>query len=105
MTDTINHLDPVLNSPDLGLALAYRVRDRLNAGHNVVIDLTGVERMTPSYANAFVMAVLEYLREDSLEPRVSFVNGEDIVMDAIYRSVARYGKGIRLSNQPKIALG
>jgi STAS-like domain of unknown function (DUF4325) len=107
MTATIDNLDPILNSPDLGIALAYRVRDRVNAGKNVVIDFSNAERMTPSFANAFAMTLLEFFPNGDWANYVTFIKTNDFVENAIRRSIDRHRRGIRLSTntQPKISLG
>jgi hypothetical protein len=99
MNKAINDLQAVLNSPDAGSALAFRVLEILHAGDNVTIIFNNVERMTPSFANAFVMTLLERFSSHEFSNRVEFTNVSDAVHAAITKSIERYERGIRLTSQ------
>ena len=88
----------VLNSASRGLALAADVAARLQHVDAVEIDVRAVVRVTPSFANAFVMTVLAEF-PDALSRRVRFVNAEAFVELAFRQAADRYARGIRLSSQ------
>ena len=98
MTETLQ-LETVLNHADRGLALARLILDRLNAGQTLTLDFARVERVTPSFANAFIMTLLEAAPVETLREAVKMVNRNDTVAVAINDSVRRYRRGIRLSTQ------
>lgn len=98
MTTTRLQLDGVLNSATRGCQLAVEVQRLLEAQEKVEIDFLNVERVTPSFANAFVMPLLE--REaDVFAQSVRLVQLPEFVAVAIEASVSRYQRGVRLSTQ------
>lgn len=94
MFDLPVQFDRALNSAPQGRELAERVMQELRSADRVRIDFAGVERMTPSFANAFVMLLMD----DHLE-QVVMENRSPNVQAAIARSRSRYLQGIRLSIQ------
>ncbi len=95
--------DHFLRSATDGMSLARAVLRALDAGQPVRIDFAGVEIMTPSFANAFVMLLLERYEVPQLRERCEFLNRTDHVVMAMNRSVERYQQGIRLSTQRRPA--
>ena len=98
MNDSI-HLDSVLNRAQAGLDLARQVLDRIRASGSVSLDLTNVDRITPSFANAFVMTILDESGESDLPHSLTLLNPNDQVSREIAISVDRYARGLRLTTQ------
>lgn len=90
---------PSLNSVGGGLALAQLVVAALKAGEHVQIDLALADRMTPSYANALVMTILEAVGEEGFRLRVVHRATSPMVSEAWAKAVERYKRGIRLTTQ------
>lgn len=88
-----------LNSATQGAELARAVLERLAAGGLVKIDASQAHRMTPSFANAFAMTVLERV-PDAFSARKVHVVAAAQVVAALEAAVDRYERGIRLSTQP-----
>lgn len=88
-----------LNSVSAGLALANAVVDALRAGETVVLDLSAAERMTPSFANALAMTILDAAGEAVAASRLSVLSTSGPVNEAWSKSVERYRRGFRLSTQ------
>ena len=88
--------EPSLNT---GLLLASQAVTALGRGDPVCIDLSPAERMTPSFANALVMTILEAVGEREFESRVTLRASSDLVREAWSKAVERYKRGIRLSTQ------
>ncbi|MCC5785611.1 MAG: STAS-like domain-containing protein [Phycisphaerales bacterium] len=86
-----------------GANLAATVLRALDDGETVCIEFSGVEIMTPSFANAFVMLLLERYEVPQLRERCEFLNRSDHVVCAMNRSVERYQQGIRLTTQRRPA--
>ena len=82
-----------------GLQLAEDVLRALREVETISIDFADVHRMTPSFANAFIMTLLEQLSIDEAKRRVSFLDLHENVAASINQSIHRYRKGIRLSTQ------
>lgn len=101
--DTVSLRGPVLRSATEGMSLAAAVLRALDAGQPVRIDFSSVEIMTPSFANAFVMLLLERYEVPQLRERCEFLNRTDHVVMAMNRSVERYQQGIRLTTQRRPA--
>ena len=95
--------DHFLRSSIDGANLAATVLRALDDGETVRIDFSGVEIMTPSFANAFVMLLLERHEVPQLRERCEFLNRSDHVVCAMNRSVERYRQGIRLTTQRRPA--
>lgn len=90
----------VLNSASSGLALAADVAARLQRVDTVEIDMRSVVRVTPSFANAFVMTLLAAF-SDAFPHRVRPLNAQDFVELAFRQAADRYARGIRLSSQAR----
>lgn len=82
-----------------GVSLAEEMAEKLRHGESARVDLAAVEIMTPSFANALVMTLLDHVSLADLRDRCSFVNRSDAVVDAMNRAVQRYQNGIRLTTQ------
>jgi hypothetical protein len=91
-------LEPILNRANAGLALAHQVLDALAWADAVTLDFSTVDRMTPSFANAFMMTILEAL-EDSRE-RVLLLHRNEQVIRVMEESARRFDCGLR---QPAMA--
>jgi len=91
----------VLNSATLGCELAAQVLEQLSLGASVHIRATDVSRVTPSFANAFVMTVLERFPDAFASHRCT-IEADAWVDDAFVASMDRYARGIRLSGQRAI---
>jgi hypothetical protein len=91
--------EPSLNSVAAGLELAQRVLEHVRAGQPTVIDFAHVDRMTPSYANALVMTLLEAVGPQVLPMQVALENVSPAVLASWASAVARYERGVRLSTQ------
>ena len=91
--------EPSLNTVGAGLLLASQAVTALGRGDPVCIDLSPAERMTPSFANALVMTILEAVGEREFESRVTLRASSDLVREAWSKAVERYKRGIRLSTQ------
>ena len=93
--------DGVMNSATSAEVEAAQVLAALkNPEMTVEIDLSGVQRMTPSFANTFVMRLLHEHTRDALRARCRFVSPASHVAAALQTAVSRYESGIRLSDQP-----
>jgi hypothetical protein len=92
-------LEAVLNSADTGLSLAARVATHVRAGETVFLDFAKTERMTSSFANAFVMTLMNEWSLDHLREHVQMMHRNERVERAISDSVRRFNDGIRLSTQ------
>ncbi|MBL8764747.1 MAG: hypothetical protein JNM07_10810 [Phycisphaerae bacterium] len=88
----------VLNSASSGLALAAHVTARLQRVDTVEIDMRSVVRVTPSFANAFVMTMLSEF-PNAFPQRVRLVHAQELVDLAFRQAADRYARGIRLSSQ------
>lgn len=82
-----------------GVALFVRVSDRLRRADTVEINCSGVHRVTPSFANAFVMNLLAEFPVEVLRQRCPITGCAQHVEYAFRKSVDRYQRGIRLSTQ------
>ncbi len=99
MQHIITQHDEVLNSAVAGAELAAQVESAIAASDRVILDLSNVRRVTPSFANAFVMNVLEVTRAASLSSVVDVQSNQPIVLSAFADAESRYQRGIRLSSQ------
>jgi hypothetical protein len=90
---------PTQNTVSAGLDLARRVVTALTAGHTVQLDLQSVERLTPSFANALVMTILEGVGPDTFSSRLRVRFGSEFVEDGWRKAVERYERGVRLTTQ------
>lgn len=98
MSEEWKHLSGSLNTASTGQELAEAVLRALDASSDVLtLDFSEVDRMTPSFANAFVMLLLDRYSVETLRSRVRFLNRKPNVADAMNRSADRYRRGIRLS--------
>ena len=102
MTTSIYKITPTgvaLNSAAAGLEFAATLAQALGLNETVKIDFEGVERMTPSYANALVFSLLEQFGASGFEQRVQRCNASSTIEDGWQKAVDRYRRGIRLSSQ------
>lgn len=88
----------VLNSATSGYDLALSVLEYLRRDQFVEIDARLVTRVTPSFANCFVMSVLDEFPE-AFNSRRCVINAEPDVLPAFEASMSRFARGIRLSSQ------
>lgn len=98
MSLEVIHLDGVLNSASRGLDLARDVSVRLEKSESIEIDCQGVARVTPSFANAFVMT-LAASDPAVFRSRVHIRNASSHVDDAFQSARDRFARGIRLTTQ------
>lgn len=84
-----------------GLELAEDVLRFLREAETISIDFAEVHRMTPSFANAFIMTLLDQLPIEEAERRVRMLDLHENVAASINQSIHRYRQGIRLSTQRK----
>jgi hypothetical protein len=92
---------PSLNAVPAALELAARVVAVLEHGGTVILDLRAVERLTPSFANALAMTILDAAEPAEFRSRVDVRTGSDAVRESWSSAVSRYERGIRLSTQRK----
>ena len=90
---------PTQNTVPAGLELAQRVVSAIQAGNTVCLDLTKVERLTPSFANALVMTILEAVGPDAFKSKLRLVFGSEFVESSWGQAVQRYERGVRLTTQ------
>lgn len=90
---------PSLNTVTAGITVAHAAVAALQAGATVRIDMTQAERMTPSFANALVMTILDAVGSATFNARVCPVFSTPAVQEAWNKAVERYNRGLRLSNQ------
>lgn len=78
MTRTIRPADrkTFAGSRDFGIEVRTRIEESLRDGHSVVVDLAGIEDMTPSFADECFGKLSEELGTDVTEGRISVTNGE-----------------------------
>lgn len=88
-----------MNSATAGLALAAQVLDRMAFSDICEIDFSHAERMTPSFANAFVMTVLVQHPRAFADQRIVLYHANKAVSHAVERSIDRFARGVRLSTQ------
>lgn len=93
---------PILNSATAGLELAAELMPVLARCETVEVNLVHVERMTPSFANAFMMTLLERHPRMFLRQRLLFLHARPHVTAALHTAVQRWEQGIRLSTQPPV---
>lgn len=97
-------LQGVLNSATSGCALAAEVLHALAELKEVRVDFAEVLRVTPSFANAFVMRVLATVPDAFSANRCAIEHASVHVAAAIWASQDRFARGIRLSDQmPRVA--
>ncbi len=90
-------LESILNRASAGLALAHQVLDALAFGEVVTLDFSAVDRMTPSFANAFMMTIKE--APENLSQRIIMLHRNEQVIHALEESSRRFDQGLRLSIQ------
>jgi len=90
---------PALNSGAEGVTLARQVLDSVQAGGPVVLELSAVQRMTASFANALVMTLLEAAGDHPLSDVIEMRGVQDSVRREWEKAESRYRRGIRLSTQ------
>lgn len=61
--------------------------------------MAGIDRMTPSFANALVMTVIEAVGLAGFTASVTLINANALVAESWLKAVERYQRGIRLSTQ------
>jgi anti-anti-sigma regulatory factor len=86
-------------SAALGEELAERIAAHLAARESVLVDCSHVESMSPSFANALVMTLLDRIDLDTLRRECRFVNRSELVVQAMNTAAQRFQAGIRLSGQ------
>lgn len=97
-------LQGVLNSATSGSALADEVLRALGELNEVRVDVAGALRVTPSFANAFVMRVLAASPDAFRANKCIIEHASPHVAAAFEASRDRYARGIRLSDQlPHVA--
>lgn len=102
--ETIRLEGPSLNGVEMGLVLAQRLVLVMKSGQSVVLDLSTVERVTPSFANALVMTAIEAVGIDTLRSRVTLSGALPLVREGWSKAIERYERGVRLSTQrPEVA--
>jgi hypothetical protein len=79
--------------------LARAVIDALRTERIVELDFQDVEIMTPSFANALVMTLLDEFPIEVLRERCVMLNRRDTVRESLSHAAQRYLRGIRLSSQ------
>ena len=89
----------VLNSATNAERCAEQVAAQLRAGFDVSLDLSQVERMTPSFANTLIMRLLHEFPLSFLREHVQFHAPAAHVAEMLRRSVERFESGVRLSDQ------
>ena len=90
---------PTQNTVSAGLDLAERVVSTIRDGYIVLLDLKGVERLTPSFANALVMTIIESVGDVAFRTKLSVVFGSELVEEGWRKAVQRYERGVRLTTQ------
>ncbi len=98
MLACVLHQSGVLNSASRGAELAHAVLEQVALNGTVEIDASEVIRVTPSFANAFVMTVLDRMPDALACGKVRLV-ASDFVRAAFVASEDRFARGIRLSSQ------
>lgn len=98
MANPCINLNRVLTSASNGLRTAEEVLRLLRENDQVIVNLRAVESMTPSFANAFLMTLLETLGS-SIGSRVVLSNAPPRIADILTRSEKWYNSGIKLSTQ------
>lgn len=97
--EVISLAGPTLNIVPSALELASRAVRALERGDEVVLDFRAVERLTPSFANALAMTILEAVGQDRFRARVSIRDASELVAESWAKAVGRYARGIRLTTQ------
>lgn len=98
-----HHLDRLLTSAAKGQELAEYVTMCLEHSEMVTLDFGGVEVITPSFANAFVMTLLHRMPLEEVRRRCVMVNRAEWVAARISDAARRYQSGVRLSSQMQTA--
>lgn len=88
-----------LNTVAAGLAIAARIIEHVRSGVVVQVSLVAAERMTPSFANALVMTLIESLGIEAFRARVRLEAKADSVREQWNAAIDRYERGIRLTTQ------
>lgn len=97
MVATIRIDEPSMRSAQCGEQMANAVLSHLAGGVDVRVDFAAVETMTPSFANTFLMLLLETYPIETLRARCDFANRSPHVVRVMNRAVLRFQAGIRLS--------
>lgn len=63
-------------SRDFGIAIKAVIKDALDEGKHVTLDLQGIEDMTPSFADECFGKLSEEMGEDVTEHAVRVINGD-----------------------------
>lgn len=92
-------LESVLSRAGRGVELANQVNALVSSKRLVRLDFAAVDRVTPSFTNAFVMSVLEHISVEEYQRQVLLLEQSPHVSSTFERSIMRYQKGIRLSSQ------
>ena len=89
-----------LNSATDGLKYAEDVVAQLRISDEPIhVSFADIDRVTPSFANAFVMTLMEQLGLDRMKTHVRVVDAAPHIVATLAKSVQRYQSGIRLSTQ------
>ncbi len=74
-------------SRDFGIEIKTLIKEALEEGKRVTVDLSGVEDMTPSFADECFGKLSEEMREDVTERGVRVINGDQFksLINAVIR--------------------
>ncbi len=64
---------------------------------NVVLDFSGVLQMTPSFVNTLVFNLM-HADPDAMDSRVTILNAESYIEEAVRKAIARKKAGINLTS-------
>jgi len=96
---TLSLDNQVLQTASQGRELANRVLLGLDKHDTVLIDVSASRRATTSFANTFIMTLLDKMPQSILRERVRFEPMNPNVASALNRAVQLYNSGVRLSTQ------
>jgi len=95
-------LESILNRASAGLALAHQVLDAHAYADVITLEFSAVDRMTPSFANAFMMSIKA--ASENVSQRIIMLHRNEQVIHALEESARRFDPGLRLSiQQPALA--
>lgn len=90
---------PTLNTVSKGLELAERIVTALKLGRSVTLDFADAERLTPSFANAVVMTILDAVGIEGFRSKLRMETASPLVKESWAKAIERYERGIRLTTQ------
>ncbi|MGP1345346.1 MAG: STAS-like domain-containing protein [Phycisphaerales bacterium] len=88
----------VLNCATHGANLSLDVANQLRTVAVVSVDFSEVDRMTPSFANSFLMPLLAEFGRDYLRIHLVFHAANPVVSQALRDAANRFDRGIKLSS-------